>query len=197
MKNTVMTLVLLSSSLLALDPVLSQAAEYSVDPAHSHVGFVVRHMLGKVPGEFKDFEGTFQFDEKKPSLSAADFTIKSASISTDNPKRDTHLKSGDFFDAEKYPTLTFKSKKLVPAGHHKYKLMGDLTMHGITHPVTFAVEYMGSMKDPWGSTRASFTANTKVNRKDFNILWNKKLDSGSWLIGDDVMINLDIEAVKK
>ena len=174
----------------------AMATEYDVDSAHSHVGFTVKHLVGKVPGEFKDYTGKFNFDEKKPASFNADFEIKAASISTGNEKRDAHLKTAEFFDVEKFPNITFKGTAMKSTGAKKYKLMGDMTMHGVTKPVTFDVEYGGTAKDPWGNMRAGFTATTKLDRKDFGIIWNKTLDSGGMMIGNEVSIELDLEAVQ-
>jgi len=172
-------------------------ADYVVDNSHSHVGFTVRHIVSKVLGEFKDYEGSFVFDEKKPETSKVDFTIKTASINTNNEKRDEHLRSGDFFDAEKHPTLTFKNGKLTKAGKDKFKLAGDLTMRGVTKPVTFDVEYLGGGKDPWGNQKVGFSAKTKVKRTDYGMSFNKTLETGGVLVGEDVEIQLEIEANAK
>ena len=139
----------------------AQAADYTIDPSHSSVSFTIRHLVSKVTGHFKDFEGTFSFDPKNAAASQASFSIKTASISTDNDKRDTHLKSPDFFDVKKFPTITFKSNSVAPNGEGKYKLTGDVTIHGVTHTETFDVEFGGTVKDPWGNNRAGFTATTK------------------------------------
>ncbi|MBI1821386.1 MAG: polyisoprenoid-binding protein [Nitrospirae bacterium] len=173
------------------------AAEYTIDPAHSHAGFQVRHVVSKLQGEFKDFEGAFTFDEKKPEISKGKFTIMASSINTNHEKRDTHLKSPDFFDTEKFPTLSFESKKITPSGGKKYALSGDLSIHGIKRQVMFEVEYLGADKDPWGNRRAGFSATTKINRKDYGIVWNKILDSGGLLVGDEVDINMQVEAIEK
>ena len=178
---------------LALAATSAFAAEYKVDPGHSRVGFEIKHLFSKVPGKFNEFEGTVSFDEKKVAASKVDFTIKTASIDTDNEKRDGHLKGADFFDAEKNATITFKSTKVTGSGK-KFKLAGDMTLHGVTKPVVFDVEHLGTDKDPWGTTKAGFTAKSKIKRKDFGIVWNKTLDSGNLLLGDDVELNLAIEA---
>ena len=188
MRNLVLALVTLTLS------APSFAATYKVDLSHSQMGFSVRHLFSKVPGKFNEFEGTFNFDEKTAEKGSADFTIKTASIDTDTPKRDDHLRSPDFFDAQKYPTITFKSKSVRSTGKNKYKLSGDLMMHGVTKPVTFDAEYLGTDKDPWGNTKVGFTASTKINRKDFGIVWNKKLDSGNLLLSEEVELNIQIEA---
>ncbi len=173
------------------------AADYDVDASHSSVGFNVRHIVGRVNGTFTDFSGSFSFDPKKVSEDHVDFTVKLASVNTQNEKRDTHLKSPDFFDVAKFPEMTFKSKKVTAAGKDKFKIVGDLTLHGVTHEETFAVDFGGIAKDPWGNTRAGFSATTTLNRKTYGIIWNKTLDSGSLMLGDDVNVTLQIEAIQK
>lgn len=184
-----------------LSATAASAADFGVDAAHSHVGFKVRHLVTKVQGEFKDFDGSFSFDEKNLDASKASFTIKSTSISTNNEKRDGHLRTKDFFDVKKYPTITFVGKKLEADGDKRYKLTGDFTMHGVTKPVTFEVEYGGATADPFDKSgkaqRAGFTATTSVNRKDFGIVWNKTLDAGGLMLGEDVAIELNVEGVSK
>lgn len=179
---------------LALVSASAFGANYKADPGHTNVNFTVRHMFSKVTGEFKQFEGTFAFDEKAKELKDVNFTIQSASINTNNEKRDGHLKSADFFDAEKIPTLTFKQSKPTKLSGTKGKLAGEFTMHGVTKPVTFDVEYLGTDKDPWGNTKSGFTATAKVSRKDFGLVWNKTLESGKLLVGDEVTISLQVEA---
>ncbi|HXN06156.1 MAG TPA: YceI family protein [Nitrospiria bacterium] len=173
------------------------AAEYTLDKEHSHAGFQVRHMVSRLQGEFKEIEGEFNFDEKSPQASKGKFTVKAASINTNHEKRDKHLRSADFFDVEKFPSLTFETKKITPAGDKKYKLEGDFGLHGVTKPVTFDVEFLGADKDPWGGKRAGFTATAKINRKDYGMVWNKVLDSGGFLVGDDVEIVIQVEAIEK
>lgn len=189
--------LLLTALLSVAMAVPALAAEYSVDKDHSNVGFQVRHMLSKVNGEFTDFESNFIFDDKKIEDSKGTFVVKTASINTRNQKRDDHLRSPDFFDSKKFPEMTFKSKKVTKAGDKNFKLEGDLTIKGVTKPVTFDGEYLGIEKDPWGNTRAAFTAKTKINRKDYGLNWNKTLESGGLLVGDDVEISLNVEAVQK
>ena len=193
-QRTLIQSVALAASLLAAIPAF--AAEYSVDKDHSNVGFTIRHLVSKVPGSFKDYEGTFNFDEKDLKSSKVQFTIKAASIDTANAKRDEHLRSADFFNVEKNPTISFVSKKITGSGKH-FKIEGDMTMLGVTKPVTFNAEYMGAQKDPWGNMKAGFSASSKINRKDFGMVFNKVLDSGSLMLGEDVTIQLDIEAAQK
>lgn len=174
------------------------AQEFTVDKDHSKVKFGVRHIRSIVDGQFKEFEGSFKFDEKKPENSSGKFVVQSASISTDNQKRDDHLKSADFFEVEKYKTLEFTTKKITKAkAKDSYKMEGDLTIRGVTKNVNFDLEYLGKDKDPWGGTRAGFVAKTKINRKDYGISFNKVLDSGGLLVGDDVEITLNVEGIEK
>ena len=172
------------------------AAEYTVDKDHSRAGFQVRHLVTRLQGEFKDFEGTFSFDEKKPEAASGKFTVKAASINTNHDKRDNHLRSADFFDAEKFPVLTFDSKKMTPREKNKYVLDGDLTLHGVTRPVSFDVEFLGVEKSPFGDRRAGFTATSRINRKDYGMVWNKVLDNGGLLVGEDIDIQIQVEAIE-
>jgi len=170
------------------------AATYDIDQAHSSVGFGVKHMMvSTTRGVFKDFAGTVTYDPANVAASAVDVTIQAASIDTQNAKRDTHLRSADFFDVEKFPTLTFKSKSAAPAGDGKLKLVGDLTMHGVTKEVTLDVTGPSeALKTERGAIRGA-TATTVVNRKDFGLGWNKVLETGGLAVGEDVTITLEIE----
>ena len=174
---------------------MSFASEYQVDPSHSNVDFEVRHLVSKVQGHFNQFEGKFTFDPKNPEASAVTAEVVVNSINTNEKKRDEHLKSEDFFASKKFPKMSFKSTKVTPDGEKKYKIMGDLTLHGVTKPVTFDAEYLGNSDDPWGMNRAGFLATAKINRKDFGMIWNKILDNGGYLLGDDVTIHLNIEGM--
>ncbi len=172
-------------------------ATFNVDPAHSTVSFKIRHFVTKVEGQFKEFSGTITGDQKNPAGASVEFVIKAASIDTRTDKRDAHLRSADFFDVEKYPEITFKSTKIVSKGGDKYDVTGSFTMHGVTKEITLPVTFNGFAKDPWGNTRAGFSLATTLNRKDYGILWNKALDEGGFMLGDDVDITIEIEAVKK
>ena len=184
-------------SLLALFIVsAAQAADYDVDASHSNVDFKIRHMMSKVNGNFGKFTGTFSFDAKKPEAAKGVFTVEAASINTNNEKRDGHLKGDDFFNVGKFPTLTFNTTGFKKAGKG-FSMSGDLTMLGVTKPVTFNVEYLGAGKDPWGNSKAGFSATGKINRKDFGMVWNKALDAGGVLLGEEVEITLNIEAAEK
>ena len=172
------------------------AAKYNIDPAHSDVSFRVRHMMvSKVGGRFEAFSGTFEHDSKNLKLWKAEAVIQTGSINTSNAKRDAHLKSPDFFDAQKYPTLTFKSTEVTDATPERAKLHGLLNIHGIEKPVVFDLEIHGVVKDPWGNTRAAFTAAAKINRKDFGLTWNQALETGQLLVGEEVALLLEVEGL--
>jgi polyisoprenoid-binding protein YceI len=175
----------------------SKADTYQVDPVHSSVEFKVRHMVSKVSGRFTDFSGIVVGDPAKPGSASVTFAIKTASIDTKIPDRDKHLKSPDFFDAEKFPEITFKSTKITPKGGDKYEVAGTFTMHGVTKEVVIPVAFGGVAKDPWGKDRAGFSLQLTLNRKDYGINWNKLLDQGGTLVGDDVEVSIDLEAVRQ
>jgi polyisoprenoid-binding protein YceI len=176
---------------------ITQAAPsaWTIDQSHSNVTFTIRHIFSKVSGSFTRFSGNIVYDAEKPAASSVVAEIDAASIYTANDRRDTHLKSGDFFDVAKYPTLSFKSTKVTPAGESKLTVEGDLTMHGITKPVILDATFLGSGPGAGDDTRAGFEAVAKVNRKDFSIVWNRNLDKGGTLLGDEVEIRLNIEAI--
>jgi polyisoprenoid-binding protein YceI len=189
-----LTLVLLAA--LAA-PAFAQSS-WEIDPAHSNVQFGVRHMMiSTVHGKFTKFTATATGDEKDAAHAGVQASIDAASIDTGDEKRDAHLKTADFFDAEKFPTITFKSTKVEAAGDRRFKLHGDLTMHGVTKPVVLDVEATPEVKGMRGETRAGARATTKINRKDFGISWSKSMDGGGVVVGDDVEVTIDVEAVKK
>ncbi len=174
------------------------AEVYGFDKAHSQVGFSIRHALSPVHGEFKDFDGTIKFDEKKPTAAKIDVTIQAASINTDNEMRDHHLQTPDFFDAAKYPTLTFKSTAVEAAGDKKYKVTGDLTIHGVTKSVVLDVDYLGK-DNMMGMDIAGFSATTKIDRRDFGLAGgqDKLTAAGNLIVANDVNITLDISLMTK
>jgi len=189
-----MTLVLLAA--LAA-PAFAQSS-WEIDPAHSNVQFGVRHlMISTVRGKFTKFTATAAGDEKDAAHASVQASVDVASIDTGDEKRDAHLKTPDFFDAEKFPTITFKSTKVEAAGDRRFKLHGDLTMHGVTKPVVLDVEATPEVKGMRGETRAGARATTKINRKDFGINWSKSMDGGGVVVGDEVEVTIDVEAVKK
>ena len=183
--------------LAAASAPLFAADTYTIDKNHSDAGFQVRHFASKVRGSFGDFEGAIQADPAKPEMSSVVFTIKTASINTNNPDRDKHLQSPDFFDAAKCSEVSFKSSKIVSAGKDKYNVTGTLTMHCVSKEVTIPVTFLGFAKDPGGNERASFEIATKLNRKDWGINWNKALDAGGFMLSDDVDVTVNLETVKK
>jgi polyisoprenoid-binding protein YceI len=185
----VLALVLASTSVFAVD-------SYAVDPVHSNVAFTIRHLVSKVTGKFDDFSGTVNVDPKKLATSSVDFAIKVASIDTGNSDRDKHLKSGDFFDAEKYPEITFKSSSVKATGKDKYSVAGTLTMHGVSKQVVLPVEFGGFGKDMQGNEKAGFELSTRLDRKAYGINWNKAVDNGT-LLGDEVAVTINLETSKK
>ncbi len=187
----------LAAIALLVLPIAASAANYKVDKAHTGVTFKVRHLFTKMAGRFDDFEGTVKFDPSNFAAASVEGTIKAASVNTNNPKRDTHLKNKDFFDVENHPTITFKSTKVtdIDTANQTAKLHGNLTLHGVEKPVVLDVAYLGTGNDPWGNARGGFTATTVINRKDFGINWNETLDSGGLLIGEDVEVEINVEAL--
>ncbi|HEV2355871.1 MAG TPA: YceI family protein [Puia sp.] len=181
-----------------------QAAEYGFDKAHSHVGFKIKHILGMVSGEFKDYDGSFNFDPAKPEASKVKVTIQAASIDTDNEMRDKDLQSEKYFNVAKYPTLTFVSTKVKKGdGENQYNVEGKLTIHGVTKPVTLDVDYLGEDSMPMskdGKMSAKivgFSATTKIDRRDFGLDMSMALPSGNLMVGNDVYITLDITGMDK
>jgi len=173
------------------------AASYSLDTAHSVVGFSVKHMVvSKVKGRFNKFEGSFDFDEKKNEVSKINVKVEVGSIDTNNKKRDDHLSSPDFFDAKKFPTMTFTANKVVVKKDQTVKVSGDLTLRGVTKPVTLDLTYGGSVVDPSGNEKVGFSLAGKINRKDWGVSWNKTLDKGGLAVSEDVMIEVEGEANK-
>jgi polyisoprenoid-binding protein YceI len=186
----------LAAFVLAATPVLA-ADTYNIDKSHSEAVFQVRHLVSKVSGRFREFSGTIHADPAKPELSSVEFTIKTASIDTANDNRDKDLRSTNFFDVEKLPEITFKSSKIVATGKDHYNVSGTLTIHGVAKDVVLPVTFLGFVKDPWGNERAGFETSTTLNRKDYGIVWNKVLDNGGTLLGDDVNVSINLETVKQ
>jgi len=194
----------ISSSLIALvlviaAPLAASADTWQIDPVHTTVEFTVRHMMiSNVRGLFTKVAGTITAKDSDPASVKVEATIDTSSIDTRSSDRDADLKSANFLDVAKYPTMTFKSKKIEPAGTGKWKMVGDLTLHGVTKEVTLDVEGpTAPIKDPYGNTRAGASATTKINRKDFGLAWSKVLEAGGAVVGDEVTVSIDVEAVKK
>jgi polyisoprenoid-binding protein YceI len=180
-------------------PAAATTSTWQIDPNHSSAQFAVRHLgLSTVRGAFTKVNGTIQFDDKDITKSSVDVTIDAASVDTRVDGRDKDLRSDHFFEVEKYPTLTFKSTKVEQVEVGKLKVTGDLTIHGVTKQVVLDVEGpTAAVKDPWGNQRAAASATTKINRQDFGVKWNAKMDNGGWVLGDDVAITIDVEMVQK
>ena len=188
------------STIIALAlPTFAFATTWSIDPDHSNVGFKVRHlMVSNVKGSFEKHTGVVEINDKDITKSKVEVSIDTNSINTNVQKRDEHLRSADFFDVAKYPVMTFVSKKVSKAGKDKLKVTGDLTLHGITKQVVLDVEGpTKESKDPWGVIRKGATATTKINRKDFGLVWNKALETGGVAVGEEITITLEIEMIKK
>lgn len=175
----------------------ANAAMWRVDKVHSSVGFTVSHMtISKVRGKFNDFSAELNFDGKNLSAGSVSFTVKAGSVDTDNENRDGHLKSDDFFNAETYPDIVFKSKKVVPGEGEKFKLVGDLTIRDVTKEVTFDCEFHGAIAMEHGR-KAGFSAETTINRHDFNVAFNRALEGGGLVVGNDVKLSLELEFSEK
>lgn len=172
----------------------ANAANWKVDQSHTTVGFSVSHIFTNVQGRFDRFDGTIVFDPEKPESAIVRATVEASSINTNNEKRDKHLRSDDFFDVEKYSTLSFESTSgVTEMKGNSGKLAGNLTIHGVTKPVVFDVTFRGQGKDPWGNVKAGFAASLKINRKDYGLNWNEVLETGGLLVGEEVEIRIDAE----
>lgn len=172
------------------------AKTWNIDTTHSTISFTVRHMVfAKVRGRFDDWRGALAFDPENLSASSVEVEIDAASIDTGVADRDNHLRSADFFDAEKHPKLYFKSTSVEAAGGDRFRVHGELSIHGVTREVVLDSEYNGQGKDPWGNQRAAFSATTSVDRRDFGLKWNQALEAGGVLVGEKVEISLEVQAV--
>lgn len=183
-------------------PLLAQTAApaketWGLDKAHSNVTFKVRHMMSKVTGQFRDFDITLDIDRANPAASSVEFTIQTASIDTGNTNRDDHLRTPDFFDAAKFPTITFKSTSVREKSKNEYEVTGDFTMRGVTKRITLPVTFLGFLKDPRGNEKGGFEIETTVNRKDYDIVWNRNLDEGGVVLGDEVKISINLQVARK
>ena len=172
---------------------LAHAGTYTIDQAHSNVSFKVRHLVSKTAGQFNDFNGTIVADFADLDASSVAFTIQAASIDTENEDRDKHLRSEDFFDVGTYPEITFVSKKITKSGENTFAVTGTLTMHGVAKTVTLPVTFLGEGPSPWGGRVAGWEIQTTLDRKDYGIIWNKALDAGGMILGDEVEITINLE----
>lgn len=182
---------------VALPLVAQDAPEaWGIDKGHSTATFKVRHFTANVLGQFRDFDGSISIDRAAPEKSSVEFTIQAASIDTGSENRDKHLRSADFFDVEKFPTITFKSTAVAAKSKDQFEVTGDLTMRGVTKRVVLPVSFLGFMKHPRGE-KAGFEIETTLNRKDYGVLWNRALDEGGFVLGDDVKVSINLEVNKK
>ncbi len=176
---------------------VSAQTKWNVDASHTNVGFEVDHMvISSVEGEFNSYEATVETNEDDFTNAKINFTIDVASISTDNEQRDSHLKSDDFFNTEKYPKMTFVGKSMKKVSGNDWKLIGDLTIRDVTKEVTLDVEFRGMVKDPWGNTRVGFEITGELNRFDYKLKWNKLLETGGLVVSEDIELKIDIELIK-
>jgi polyisoprenoid-binding protein YceI len=186
-------------TLILLIPQFAFAESWKIDPAHTSVEFKIKHlMISWVKGTFTDVQGSVVFDEAEPEKAVVNVKIATASIDTDNKKRDDHLRSPDFFDVASYPVMTFISEEVVVADGVPTQIKGELTLHGETRKVTLDIdEFSQTITDPWGNTRRGASATTKINRKDFGLTWNKALEAGGVVVGEEVRISLEVELIKE
>jgi polyisoprenoid-binding protein YceI len=170
------------------------ARTFALDKSHSEVIFQVRHLVTRVRGRFSDFEGTIEYNAGAPESSSVRFTVQTASIDTNEPQRDTHLRSADFFEVEQFPTMTFVSRRIESAGADAFIVHGDLTIRDVTRTIALPVTFLGAAKDPWGNEKLGFEAEITLNRKDFGLTWNAVLETGGFLVGDEVKVSLSLQA---
>jgi polyisoprenoid-binding protein YceI len=185
-----------SSMATTVTSVPAGAATYAIDRAHSEVRFRVRHLLSRVGGQFRDFAGTIVFDAERPEASRVEIAIQAASIDTAVPDRDAHLRSADFFAADEHPAITFASDRVTGTGPGTFTVSGTLTIRGVARRVDLPVTYLGVARDPWGNDKLGFEAAVRLNRKDFGLTWNAALETGGVLVGDEVDVTLNVQAVK-
>jgi polyisoprenoid-binding protein YceI len=170
---------------------------FQIDKTHSEATFQVRHLISKVRGRFSDFEGTIAFDEARPEQSTVQFTIQAASIDTGTPDRDAHLRSEDFFAVDKYPTIIFVSHAIAAKGQDRYDVTGTLTMRGVAKEVVIPISFLGTATDPWGNQKIAFEGEVTLNRKDYGLNWNAAIETGGFLVGDEVKVSVSVQAVGK
>jgi polyisoprenoid-binding protein YceI len=197
--KAIRTITAIAAAMLVTLPVTAAPSQWAIDSAHASAQFAVKHlMISTVRGQFHGVTGTVNWDDKDITKSTVDVSIDMNTVDTQEPNRDKDLKSENFFDVAKYPTMTFKSKRIEQAGAGKLKVTGDLTIHGVTKEVTLDVEGpTAPIKDPWGKTRVALNATASVNRQDFGVKWNKNMDGGGVVVSDNVNITIDAELVKK
>lgn len=181
---------------LAVSPAVA-ADNYVVDKNHSEVSFQVRHLMVKVRGRFSDFSGVIRMDKARPEASQVEFSVNAGSIDTQVVDRDKHLRSADFLDVDKSPTIRFKSTQIRALGQDRYEATGTLSLRGVEKQLTLPVTFLGFLKDPWGNEKAGFETSVTLNRKDFGMVWNKALDGGGVLLADDVLVSISLETTRQ
>ena len=169
---------------------------FVIDPDHSEVGFSVRHLLGRARGRFGRFRGEVRLDRERPEHSTVVFEVEAASIDTRQPDRDAHLRSGEFFDVERFPLVRFESSSVRALSDRRYRVEGELRLRGVRKPLTLEVAYLGVARDPWGGERAGFSTRAVLDRKEFGMVWNAALDNGGFILGDDVELTIDLETIR-
>jgi polyisoprenoid-binding protein YceI len=195
MKRLATAFALALVAVLATSPARAAVDTYTVDRSHSEAAFQIRHFVTQVRGQFDDFTGTIRMDPDNAAASSVEFEIAAASINTFNADRDKHLRSADFFDVEKHPRITFRSSRVEKTGEATYKVTGTLSLHGVSKEITLPVEFLGKLKTPFGDTRAGFAATATLDRKDFGISWNRAMDQGGAILGDEVRVLINLETV--
>ena len=180
---------------MTTNAIATAASTFTIDKTHSEVGFQVRHLLTKVRGHFTDFTGTVQFDPAKAAASSLRFSINTASIDTGTPDRDAHLRSDDFFSVAKFPVITFTSSTVTKKSDELFDVEGTLTIRDTKKVITLPVTFLGTATDPWGKSRAGFETELTINRKDFGLNWNAALEAGGFLVGDEVKISVQAQAI--
>lgn len=197
LSRSLVLLTALTTGVSALAAPGSAASVYKIDKVHSEASFRIRHLVTKVRGRFEDLAGTITMDMGKPANSSVTFTIQAISVNTFNDERDTHLRSADFFNVEKFKEITFTSSHVAKTGDDTYDVTGTLTMRGVAREITLPVVFLGEVNGMQGAVRAGFTTETQLDRKDFGINWNAALDRGGFVLGDDVLIEINLETVKQ
>jgi polyisoprenoid-binding protein YceI len=180
---------------VATSAVPTSTRTFTIDKAHMEATFQVSHLVTGVRGHFSDFAGTIQFNDEAPEQSSVSFTIQAASIDTSTTDRDVHRRFEDFFFVDKHPEITFVSSRITKKDSDDYDMRGTLTIRGVAKEISLPVTFLGHAKDPWGNTRLGFEAETTINRKEFGLTWNAALETGGFLVGDEVKINLQIQAI--
>ncbi|HEX7831597.1 MAG TPA: YceI family protein [Thermoanaerobaculia bacterium] len=195
--RTLLLTAMVATPLLAQTPAAPATESWGIDKSHSTTTFKVRHMMANVVGQFRDFDANINVDRANLANSTVEFTIQATSIDTGNTNRDEHLRSADFFEVAKFPTITFKSTSIKAKSKDSFDVTGDFTMHGVTKRITIPVTFLGFGKDGRGNEKAGLEIETTVNRKDYGVVWNRNLDEGGVLLGDDVKVSINLEVAKK